>query len=181
LASEAAKSLEREGVPRSEIRTSYQVDLRYHGQGLRLAVNVSLRDLESKGLRAISDQFDAEHKRLFTFALELEHELVTLRAAVQGRGIEVKRGVIADGSADATEAVVGTQQTYMDGTSVTASVYDRGLLKAGNVIEGPAIIIEMDSTTVILPKHFGSVDRRGNVLIYPDSFKATAQPDPKGT
>jgi len=60
----------------------------------------------------------------------------------------------------------------MDGRSVTALVYDRAKLKAGNVVKGPAIIMEMDSTTVILPKHLGKVDRLGNVLIYPDQFKS---------
>ncbi len=172
LAAEAARSLERDGVPRAEITTSYQVDLRYHGQGLRLTINISIAELEKKGLTAISDQFDAEHKRLFTFALQLEHEIVTLRASVQGRGIKLKRVAIAAGSADPKAAVVGKQASYMDGKSVTARVYDRALLKSGNRIAGPAIVMEMDSTTVILPKHHGKVDKLGNILIYPDKYQA---------
>jgi len=171
LGDAASRSLEDEGVSPNEISTTYQVDLRYNGQGLRLTVPIGLKELEKKGLKAISDQFDAEHKRLFTFALKLEHELVTLRASVQGRGIKVKRGAIAAGGPDAKTAVVGRQASYMDGRSVTALVYDRAKLKAGNVVKGPAIIVEMDSTTVILPKHHGKVDRLGNVLIYPDKFK----------
>ena len=91
LAVAAARSLELEGVSRRDITTTYQVDLRYHGQGLRLTVPIELKELKAQGLRAISAAFDAEHKRLFTFALQLEHELVTLRAAVKGRGIVVKR------------------------------------------------------------------------------------------
>lgn len=168
LATDAAKSLVREGVPKSEITTTYQVDLRYHGQGLRLTINIQLSDLEKKGLKAISDQFDAEHKRLFTFALELEHELVTLRAAVQGRGIKFKRPAIAKGGPDPKAAVVGKQAAYMEGKKVSALVYDRAKLKAGNKVKGPAIVMEMDSTTVILPKHHGKVDKHGNILIYPD-------------
>jgi N-methylhydantoinase A len=172
LGAAAAKSLEDEGVKRSEITTGYQVDLRYHGQGLRLTIPVALEDLQSRGLSAISEPFDAEHKRLFTFALALEHELVTLRASVQGRGITVKRSAIAKGGKDPKGAVVGKQASYMDGRNVTALVYDRAKLKAGNVLAGPAIIMEMDSTTVILPKHHGKVDALGNILIYPDGFKA---------
>lgn len=179
LGAAAAKSLEHEGVPRGDISTSYQVDLRYNGQGLRLTIPITLKDLEKRGLRAVSDPFDAEHKRLFTFALELEHELVTLRASVQGRGIKVKRGAIAVGTTSAKAAIVGKQASYMDGKNVTALVYDRAKLKAGNVIEGPAIVMEMDSTSVILPKHHGKVDRLGNILIYPDNFKA--QPKRKTT
>lgn len=171
LARDAARSLQREGVARAEITTRYEVDLRYHGQGLRLTVAVALDDLQSQGLAAISRKFDAEHKRLFTFALELEHELVTLRATVQGRGIKVARSAIARGSAASARAAVGRQASYMDGKSVTATVYDRAMLKAGNIIQGPAIIMEMDSTSVILTKHHGRVDRLGNILIYPDGFR----------
>jgi N-methylhydantoinase A len=171
LGAEAAKSLQRDGVPPGEITTGYQVDLRYHGQGLRLTVNIALKELQKKGLAAISDEFDAEHKRLFTFALELEHEIVTLRASVQGRGIKLKRAAIARGTPDPKAAVVGRQASYMDGRNVTALVYDRSLLKAGNKIRGPAIVMEMDSTTVILPRHHGRVDKLGNILIYPDTFK----------
>jgi N-methylhydantoinase A len=172
LASEASKAIESEGVSKSEITTAYQVDLRYHGQGLRLTVAVDLKQLQKKGLKAISDQFDEEHKRLFTFALPLEHELVTLRASVQGKGINVKRQMAAKGGSDPKAAAVGKQKSYMDGKDVTATVYDRAKLKAGNKVKGPAIVMEMDSTTVILPKHTGTVDKYGNILIYPDGFKA---------
>ena len=172
LSNAAAKAIEREKVPREEIQRSYQVDVRYHGQGLRLTVDVSLKDLAKRGLKAISEPFDAEHRRLFTFALPLEHEFVSLRAVVQGRGIRVNTLQIPRGGPDPKAAAIGKQQAYMDARDVSATVYDRGLLKAGNRIRGPAIIVEMDSTTVILPKHTGKVDRLGNILIYPDGHKA---------
>ncbi len=171
LADAATRSLEREGVARVEITTSYQVDLRYHGQGLRLTVPIALSDLEKRGLTAVSDKFDAEHERLFTFALNLEHEVVSLRAAVQGRGIKVKRAAVVKGTASAKAAVVGRQPGYMGGKRVTALIYDRAKLRTGNLIEGPAIIMEMDSTTVVLPGHHGRVDALGNVLIYPDGYR----------
>jgi N-methylhydantoinase A len=171
LAADAAASLEQENVARADTRTSYQVDIRYHGQGLLLTINVKLADLEKRGMAAISQPFDAEHKRLFTFALPLEHELVNLRAVVQGKGITVQRPRIAKGGTSPKAAVVGRQKTYMEGKDHTALVYDRALIKAGNRIAGPAIVMEMDATTVILPKHHGKVDAFGNMLIYPDGYK----------
>ncbi|MBU6211199.1 MAG: hydantoinase/oxoprolinase family protein [Gammaproteobacteria bacterium] len=172
LATDASKGIEAEGVKKSEMTTSYQVDLRYHGQGLRLTVEVDLKDLQKKGLKSISDKFDAEHKRLFTFALPLEHELVTLRSAVQGQGIKIKRQLLKSGGSNPKAAIVGKQKSYMDGKDVTATVYARGKLQAGNKIAGPAIVMEMDSTSVILPKHTGHVDKSGCILIYPDNHKA---------
>ena len=153
------------------MRTSWQVDLRYHGQGLRLAVDFDIRDLEKQGLKAISAKFDAEHKRLFTFALSLEHELVTLRATVQGKSVSLKRPDLARGGTDPKAAATGRQKVYMDGKDLTATVYDRRRLRAGNRIKGPAIVVEMDSTSVILPKHHGVVDKVGCILIYPDGYK----------
>ena len=50
----------------------------------------------------------------------------------------------------------------------SATVYDRSKLGAGFTIEGPAIVVEMDSTSVILPGHTGSVDDYGNILIRPN-------------
>jgi N-methylhydantoinase A len=181
LADDAARSLEREKVPRSDMRIGYQVDIRYHGQGLQLTINVDLAALDKRGLKAISDPFDEEHKRLFTFALPLEHELVNLRAFVQGRGITIQRPVIEKGGPDPKAAAVGKQKSYMGGKSVTAVVYDRAKLKAGNKVAGPAIVMEMDSTTVILPKHHGVVDRFGNILIYPDGYRPARKAVPGGS
>jgi N-methylhydantoinase A len=172
LAADASQGLKQENVPAADMRTSHQVEVRYRGQGLRLSVDVELDDLEQRGLVAISEKFDAEHKRLFTFTLSLDHELVTLRAAVRGRNIEIERPAVKRGSKDAQAAEVGTQATYMEGKDLTARVYDRAKLEAGNVMTGPAIVMEMDSTTVILPGHSGKVDALGNILIYPDSHPA---------
>jgi len=178
LAASAAKALARDKVPAAEMEFGYQVDVRYHGQGLRLTVDVDLDRLQKEGLDAIRRPFDAEHTRLFTFALPLEHEFVALRAVVQGRGIRIKRQVIGRGGPSPAAAVVGRQKTYMDGRDHTATVYDRSLLKAGNRIPGPAIVMEMDSTTVILPKHHGRVDAYGNILIYPDGYKVRKKAGP---
>jgi N-methylhydantoinase A len=172
LAADAARGLAREKVPAADMEFGYQVDVRYHGQGLRLTVDVDLARLEKDGLDAIRRPFDAEHTRLFTFALPLEHEFVALRAVVQGKGINIKRQVIARGGPSPAAAAVGRQKAYMDGRDCNATVYDRARLKAGNRIPGPAIVMEMDSTTVILPKHTGRVDAYGNILIYPDGYRA---------
>jgi len=175
LGVDAAKGLADEKVSASEMEFGYQVDVRYHGQGLRLTVDVDLKRLAKEGLDAIRKPFDEEHTRLFTFALPLEHEFVSLRAYVQGKGINIKRQVISRGSASPAAAAVGKQKSYMDGKDCVATVYDRVKLKAGNRIAGPAIVMEMDSTTVILPKHHGKVDAYGNILIYPDDYRAPSR------
>ncbi|MEA3180392.1 MAG: N-methylhydantoinase [Gammaproteobacteria bacterium] len=172
LAADASKGLKKEDVDEADMRTTYEVDVRYRGQGLRLNVIVDIKELQERGLDALAEKFDAEHKRLFTFALPHEHEIVTLRAAVRGKGITLTRPKIPKGDVSPRAAAVGTQASYMDGKKVTATVYERSKLAAGNILKGPAIVMEMDSTTVILPAHHGLVDDFGNILLYPEGHDA---------
>ncbi|MEE8306452.1 MAG: hydantoinase/oxoprolinase family protein, partial [Gammaproteobacteria bacterium] len=167
LADQAAGTLDAEGVPRGDQSTSYQVDIRYHGQGLLLTVNVDLDELNSKGLDAIGVPFDEMHRQLFTFALELEKEVVNLRAVVQGQPTNVTAATAGKGSADASAAVITEHEVYAGGKRQAAKIYDRAKLLAGNRIPGPAVIMEMDATSLILPDHTGEVDSLGNILINP--------------
>ena len=167
LADTASTALDRENVPRSEQTLSYQVDVRYHGQGLLLTLDVDINELEKKGLGAIGSPFDEMHKQLFTFALAADKELVNLRAIVQGRAATVKAPDIAKGGKDPGAASIGSQSIYVDGADHDAAVYQRDRLAAGNRIDGPAIVVEMDATTLILPGHAAEVDSFGNLLIRP--------------
>jgi N-methylhydantoinase A len=167
LAESAAETLDAENIPREEQSSGFQVDVRYHGQGLLLTVDVELATLEAKGLEGVGEVFDEMHRQLFTFALEADKELVNLRAVVQGKPTVIDAPTIEAGSADPADAVIGTQSAYLEGRSQDATVYDRARLKSGNRIPGPAIVIEMDSTTLILPGHSGEIDEYGNIMIRP--------------
>ncbi len=167
LAGQAAATLDAEGVPQSDQTTSYQVDIRYHGQGLLLTVDVDLDELRSKGLDAIGNPFDETHRQ-FTFALDLEKEVVNLRAVVQGKPTVVKAAELSDGGPDASAAVIAEHKVFVEHKPQAAKIYDRSKLQAGNQIAGPAIVMEMDSTTLVLPGHTGEVDKFGNILIRPN-------------
>ena len=168
LESRARQELDAEGIARADQSVHYEVDLRYHGQGLQLPVSFSAAEFEQDGLGSLAQQFDDEHTQLFTFALDAEHEIVTLRAIVQGAETFVEAGTVAQGGADPSPAKVASGTVYVDNRDQDAAVYDRAKLKAGNRIEGPAVVTEMDSTTVILPGHVGVVDGYGNIIINPD-------------
>lgn len=167
LALEAARELESEGVAKADQSAAYEIDVRYHGQGFEVTVEIDIDSLKSGGLEAIGAHFDEEHTRLFTFALDQEHELVNVRAIVQGAAANVAAQEIEVGSEDPSEAFLTHSPIWVSDGSVSASVYARSKLKANNRITGPAILTEMDSTTLILPDHYAEVDRFGNVLINP--------------
>jgi N-methylhydantoinase A len=170
LGAQAEKTIEKEGVPKKDRTITYQADIRYHGQGLLLTVDFELKDLRSKGLDVIGDQFEEMHKQLFTFALESDKELVNLRAVAQGRSADIEPQVLAKGSRTPNKAsIIGTSTVYMDQKDQQATLYKRSELRAGNEVPGPAILLEMDSTTVILSGHIGKVDSYGNILITPQA------------
>ncbi len=165
LAAEASAALDEEGEPIEGRTIGFEVEVRYHGQGFEVGVPV---ELEGFSLETVSARFDEEHTRLFTFALDAEHELVNLRAVVQAERTNVAAEQIAtDGDVDA--AVTGTNPIWVDDAAHDATVYERAKLPAGARIGGPAIVTEMDSTTLILPGHTGEVDQYGSILIRPTS------------
>jgi len=167
LAAEAAADLASEGVAQGEQETIYQVDIRYHGQGMKLTVDVSPADFAKDGVAGIAARFDAEHEKLFTFALDAEHELVGLRAVVQGGEKPFIEPAFEPGAGNVAAAVIQDTRVYADGAWHDAKLYDRAKLKPGDRVQGPAIVTEMDSTSLILPGHVGVIDKVGNILIWP--------------
>lgn len=79
----------------------------------------------------------------------------------------MKIGEIEKGSSDASAALAGESRVWVNGGWSDAKVYDRSRLRAGNVVAGPAIVTEMDSTTLVLTEYSGQVDSFGNILIRP--------------
>ena len=168
LARQAGEALASEGVPTAEQEVLYQIDIRYHGQGMKLTVDVAPQDFSLAG---VTGQFDAEHEQLFTFALDAEHEIVGLRAVVQGAEKQFINPETARGSSDASAARVQPTRIYADGAWRDGHIYDRAKLKPGNRVSGPAVVTEMDSASVILPDHVGVIDDVGNILIWPEGHE----------
>jgi N-methylhydantoinase A len=167
LAGDASKALDNEGIPKADQSASYQVDIRYHGQGLLLTVDFTIEEFDQRGLDVIGERFDEMHRQLFTFALPLEKELVNLRAVAQGKPTNVRALRVEKGGESPSAAASAKLTLYVEGKDQEATLYDRSKLRSGNVIKGPAIVLEMDSTTLILPGHIGTVDDWGNILITP--------------
>jgi N-methylhydantoinase A len=169
LADKARATLSEQGVAVEDQRVVYAADLRYHGQGFEIPVPLDAGSFGdgTTGLAALRTAFDAEHQRLFSFVLDAEHELVTVRATAHGPRPQVSAARLTDGGPDASHARSGATAIWVDGAEAEAGVYDRALLRAGNVVTGPAIVTEMDSTTLVLPWHAATVHPSGCLLINP--------------
>jgi len=166
---QAAAVLDAQGVPAAEQEPSYQIDVRYHGQGFELPIDVQPEGFTLDGLATL---FDAAHVRLFTFALEAEREIVNLRAVVQGATPNVATTDTPPGTADASAAIAGETTVTVEGAARPVPLYERSKLLAGNRIAGPAIVTEMDSTSLVLPGHVAVQHKGGSLLLWPEGHSA---------
>ena len=134
---------------------------------MRLTVDVSPEDFKKDGLDGLGRRFDRMHEQLFTFSLDTQRELYNLRALVQGRESSATARRLPEGGGDPQRAVYAQTNIFVDGRDHGAVIYDRSQFRHGDRIVGPAIVTEMDSTTLILPNHAGDVDGVGDILINP--------------
>ena len=95
-------------------------------------------------------------------------EIVNLRAVGYGDVPKPELPVGALGSEDASSAVVDEQDVIFDGERVPTKIYDRSQLQPGATLDGPAVVTEFDSTTVVLPGYRAAVDSNFNILITPN-------------
>jgi N-methylhydantoinase A len=96
-------------------------------------------------------------------------EIVNLRAVGFGSVPKPELPVGELGGTDASAAVVDTHQVWFDGEQHATSIVDRAKLRPRMRFDGPAIVTEFDSTTVVLPGYAAEVDVNFNILITPTS------------
>jgi N-methylhydantoinase A len=167
LQERAAESLTADGIPQAEHEVAYQADIRYAGQAFSLTLEFTKDELEAKGVSVITDQFDAEHDQLFSFKLGDGHEILMIRAVVKAKAKNIAARTIGSAGAKLEDCIIHESKFFYDGAWHEALLYDRAKLHEGIVVPGPSIVMEMDSTTVILPGHEAKVDKIGNLLINP--------------
>ena len=98
-------------------------------------------------------------------------ELVALRVTAIGATEPVIEERSAKTSGSLNGAIIDNRPAYFDGRWVDTPNYDRDRLAPGMVFDGPAIVLQYDTTTVVRPEHWVEVDEHGNLLIWPKSKK----------
>jgi N-methylhydantoinase A len=165
MATQIQDELIAEGVPEAEIISQFEIDVRYQGQAFEVPLSITPAQLKADGLEAIRVRFDEEHRRLFTFNMDTPHEIVNLRAVALGVEAHLPAAELPKGNGDPIAAKMSDHEMWMDGAMRPGAIYDRGKLRQGDKIVGPAIVIEMDSTTLIEAGCVAIVDAFGNILI----------------
>lgn len=160
---EAVAALTAQGFAAEEIPAPRRgLDMRYHGQ--EHTVEVPVANGASLDHVSLTESFHDRHRRQYTFALEdTPVEIVNFRVTATAAIARPVLGSI-DGAA-AGDALKGTRHVYFGEERHATRVYDRSRLAAGFRVDGPAIIEEPSTTTVVHPGQRVTVDGAGNLMI----------------
>ena len=167
MADQVRAELADEGIAAEDISFGFEVDVRYSGQAFEVPMEITIDELAERGIGWLTERFDTEHRRLFTFNMDSEHEIVNLRAVAMGKALDLPAATLPKGDGDPAAAKMRDHELWMNGAVQQAAIYDRSKLRQGDLIPGPAIVTEMDSTTLIETGCAGLVDAVGNILINP--------------
>ncbi|MBK1783246.1 hydantoinase/oxoprolinase family protein [Prauserella cavernicola] len=169
LVAEGTAWLEQEARIAQRHEVLILADARYPRQNFELRIPLPADGLDEDTLAAVVADFHARHEKAYGFAHpDSPVQLVNLRAVAHGEVAKPAMPVIErGGAAPDPDARLGTRDVDFGERhgAVPTPVLDRAKLTAGNTIPGPAIVEQLDSTTVVPPGWSSTVDEFGNLLI----------------
>lgn len=155
-----------EGISEENVVFQRSIDMRYLGQGFEMSVSVINGKILKRHLLEIKIEFDELHKRSYGFSRpEESSEIVNLRLICTGLIPKAKLKKEELFSNNPKSAYIGSRKVLFKGEFRKTDIYNRNLLNPGNVIGGPAIVEQKDSTTVIPPASVATIDSYRNIII----------------
>ncbi len=165
----ARAELKQEGLPAEQMTSRRFLDVRYVGQSFELTVDypTSRASRSSEGLaRAISDSFYRAHLQRFGYADRGEPvEIVNLRLKLDLAVDKPDLPPQTREGSDPSQAQIASVSVVFREGEMESPLYQRELLATGNHLSGPALVVQLDTTTVIPPGWQGEVDPYGNLLL----------------
>lgn len=173
LGHQAAAWFEQAGIDLDARQTMFSLDMRYIGQNYELQVDLDdaqaqVPQAQEPLLQDLADKFFAAHERSYGYHNpEDAVEVVNLRVTAIGRLAGPGDGGAQAMAAPGTRAVAdATRQVWFSGdTSVETPVYDRAKLLPGQELDGPAVIEQLDATTILAPGDHCRIDKAGNLYV----------------
>jgi N-methylhydantoinase A len=166
LEQEARDTLERDGIEPARIRLVREADVRYVGQSMEVRVGAPSGAVDAVFLGQLVSNFHAAHRRAFgyDYAGKQKVELVNWRVSAFGiiEHASLPKLAPRPGAVPARKAA---RRVYFDGAWTETAIYERAALPPGYRIEGPAVIEEFGSTTLVFPGQFLEVDPHGILIL----------------
>ena len=168
LESQGIKLLEKQHVPKENMHSIRQMDLRYLGQSYELTIPTS-QPFTQGILHKTVERFHRKHEAVYGYAVKDEPvELVNVKLIAVGIIEKPRlRKKPLHGEKPRKQAVIAKRKVFFEQDSgyVETLVYGRERLKAGNVIVGPAVVEQYDATTVVHPDWTASIDKFENIVL----------------
>lgn len=164
LEAQADQWFAREEIPGGSRELEYFLDMRYKGQNYEIRIPFEKAQVTDPG--SLRTLFTAAYERMYSYSSGDAVQIVNYGLSAVGRISypQILKG--ARGGADASGAVIGERTVFdLDGAETAYPLYDREKLRFGNEITGPAVIEQMDSTTVVLKGQHVVVDEYLNLII----------------
>jgi N-methylhydantoinase A len=159
---------EREGIEPAVRTLRRTVDMRYAGQNYELPVAFPHEPPGPALLKALTAGFERAHEQLYGYIAEEEPvQAVTFRLEAVGAVRRAELTAHPPAATDVADARVGDRDVWLveAGGFVACPVYDRERLGPGHRVTGPAVVEQMDATTLVLPGQTATVDAYANLLI----------------
>ncbi|MFI5014136.1 MAG: hydantoinase/oxoprolinase family protein, partial [Hyphomicrobiales bacterium] len=159
---------EQEAIEPARRVVTRSLDMRYGGQGYELSIPCPAGTIGEAAIASLRERFEEAHRQAYGYASEDEPiQVVTLRIEAVGLVPKAEFRLHPIASDRASVAITGTRQVWLPeaGGFTNCSIYERDRLAHGHSITGPAIVEQMDSTTLILPGQIATVDPYGNLII----------------
>lgn len=162
----AIEQMVQEGVPKKDIILLRSLDLRYLGQGYELEIQAPNKTYSKEDLTSLCNRYSEVHNGKYGYTMPSDTvQIVNLRLTSIGLLPKPVLHEEMPGGTDASGAWKGRRRVYMDGQWIEVPIYERKTLRYENKIIGPAIIEQLDSTTVLFKGYEIVVDRYRNLIV----------------
>ena len=168
LTAQAKNELAEEGFTEQEMLVNAFLDLRYTGQGYELTVPSTAPPLKAEDLDLLRKRFDIQHEQAFGHMAASEPvELVSLRLVSIGLVPQVKLSPAGSTGTKLADVRTGTRNIFFgqEHGTLDCPLYRRSLLEPKHEISGPAVVEQLDTTTVIHPEQLAMVDDYLNLIV----------------
>lgn len=167
LEREAVTTLERDGIEASRIRLVREADIRYAGQSMEVRVTAPGGSVDEKFLSGLIGAFNAAHLKTFGYNYAGKQKIELVNLCVSGFGLIERPQLPKLAMRSGRPEPKGKRAVYLGTAFQETPVFDRAALPSGGRVNGPVIVEEFGSTTVVFPGQVVEVDPHGILVIRP--------------
>jgi N-methylhydantoinase A len=167
LEREATATLQRDGIEASRIRLVREADIRYAGQSMEVRVTAPGGAVDTGFLAGLIGAFNAAHLKTFGYNYAGQQKIELVNLCVSGFGLIERPQMPKLKARDGQPEPKSSRAVYFGSGFQITPVYDRASLPTGKRVDGPAVIEEFGSTTVVFPGQVVEADPHGILVIRP--------------